>query len=87
MRFKMDSMDSNKIWILIDPPKGLDQSGAKRKFGTNGEATTFKAVFVAVFVAKGYTQRPWTTTVPSLRLLSYHRTPSSRRTSQASSYA
>ncbi|KAL0439742.1 UNVERIFIED_CONTAM: Retrovirus-related Pol polyprotein from transposon TNT 1-94 [Sesamum latifolium] len=58
MKFEMDSMSSNKVWTLVDPPKGVKPVGCKwvykRKFGADGEVTTFKARLVA----KGYTQRP-----------------------------
>ncbi|KAL0294442.1 UNVERIFIED_CONTAM: Retrovirus-related Pol polyprotein from transposon TNT 1-94 [Sesamum radiatum] len=51
-------MSSNKVWTLVDPPKGVKPVGCKwvykRKLGADGEVTTFKARFVA----KGYTQRP-----------------------------
>ncbi|KAL0413062.1 UNVERIFIED_CONTAM: Retrovirus-related Pol polyprotein from transposon TNT 1-94 [Sesamum radiatum] len=54
----MDSMNSNKVWTLVDPPKGVKPVGCKwvykRKLGADGEVTTFKARLVA----KGYTQRP-----------------------------
>ncbi|KAL0286337.1 UNVERIFIED_CONTAM: Retrovirus-related Pol polyprotein from transposon RE1 [Sesamum radiatum] len=54
----MDSMGSNKVWTLVNPPKGVKPVGCKwvykRKLGADGEVTTFKARLVA----KGYTQRP-----------------------------
>ncbi|KAL0448915.1 UNVERIFIED_CONTAM: Retrovirus-related Pol polyprotein from transposon RE2 [Sesamum latifolium] len=58
MKFKMDSMGSNQVWTLVDPPKGARPVGCKwvykRKLGADGEVTAFKARLVA----KGYTQRP-----------------------------
>ncbi|KAL0445803.1 UNVERIFIED_CONTAM: Retrovirus-related Pol polyprotein from transposon TNT 1-94 [Sesamum latifolium] len=58
MKSKMDSMGSNQVWTLVDPPKGVRPVGCKwvykRKLGDNGEVTAFKARLVA----KGYTQRP-----------------------------
>ncbi|KAL0462858.1 UNVERIFIED_CONTAM: Retrovirus-related Pol polyprotein from transposon RE2 [Sesamum latifolium] len=58
MKSKMDSMGSNRVWTLVDPPKGVRPVGCKwvykRKLGADGEVTTFKARLVA----KGYTQRP-----------------------------
>ncbi|KAL0439498.1 UNVERIFIED_CONTAM: hypothetical protein Slati_2432800 [Sesamum latifolium] len=58
MKSKMDSMGSNQVWTLVDPPKGVRPVGCKlvykRKLGANGEVTAFKARLVA----KGYTQRP-----------------------------
>ncbi|KAL0401901.1 UNVERIFIED_CONTAM: Retrovirus-related Pol polyprotein from transposon RE2, partial [Sesamum latifolium] len=58
MKSEMDSMGSNQVWTLVDPPKGVRPVGCKwvykRKLGVNGEVTAFKARLVA----KGYTQRP-----------------------------
>ncbi|KAK4407852.1 Retrovirus-related Pol polyprotein from transposon RE2 [Sesamum angolense] len=58
MEFEMDSMGSNQVWILVDPPKGVKSVGCKlvykRKIRADGEVTSFKAKLVA----KGYTQRP-----------------------------
>ncbi|KAL0463213.1 UNVERIFIED_CONTAM: hypothetical protein Slati_0208900 [Sesamum latifolium] len=57
MKFEMDSMGSNQVWTLVDPPKGARLVGCKwvykRKLGADEEVTAFKARFVA----KGYTQR------------------------------
>ncbi|KAL0453739.1 UNVERIFIED_CONTAM: hypothetical protein Slati_1352000 [Sesamum latifolium] len=56
MKSKMDSMGSNQVWILVDPPKGVRPVGCKwvykRKLGADGEVKAFKARLVA----KGYTQ-------------------------------
>ncbi|KAL0285238.1 UNVERIFIED_CONTAM: Retrovirus-related Pol polyprotein from transposon TNT 1-94 [Sesamum radiatum] len=58
VKSEMDSMNSNKVWTLVDPPKGVKPVGCKwvykRKLGADQEVTTFKARLVA----KGYTQRP-----------------------------
>ncbi|KAL0313403.1 UNVERIFIED_CONTAM: Retrovirus-related Pol polyprotein from transposon TNT 1-94 [Sesamum radiatum] len=58
MKSKMNSMRSNEVWTLVDPPKGVRPVGCKwvykRKLEANGEVTAFKARLVA----KGYTQRP-----------------------------
>ncbi|KAL0420316.1 UNVERIFIED_CONTAM: Retrovirus-related Pol polyprotein from transposon TNT 1-94 [Sesamum latifolium] len=58
MKFEMDSMGSNQVWTLVDPPKDIRPVGCKwvykRKLGADGEVTAFKARLVA----KGYTQRP-----------------------------
>ncbi|KAL0454843.1 UNVERIFIED_CONTAM: Retrovirus-related Pol polyprotein from transposon TNT 1-94 [Sesamum latifolium] len=51
MKSKMDSMGSNQVWTLVDPPKGVRPVGCKwvykRKLGDNGEVTAFKARLVA----------------------------------------
>ncbi|KAL0434149.1 UNVERIFIED_CONTAM: hypothetical protein Slati_2749200 [Sesamum latifolium] len=58
MKSEMDSMGSNQVWTLVDPPKGVRPVGCKwdykRKLVADGEVTTF----MARLVAKGYTQRP-----------------------------
>ncbi|KAL0411368.1 UNVERIFIED_CONTAM: putative mitochondrial protein [Sesamum latifolium] len=58
MKFKMDSMGSNHVWTLVDPPKGVRPVGCnwvyKYKLETDGEVAAFKTRLVA----KGYTQRP-----------------------------
>ncbi|KAL0411379.1 UNVERIFIED_CONTAM: putative mitochondrial protein [Sesamum latifolium] len=54
----MDSMGSNHVWTLVDPPKGVRPVGCnwvyKYKLETDGEVAAFKTRLVA----KGYTQRP-----------------------------
>ncbi|KAL0428098.1 UNVERIFIED_CONTAM: hypothetical protein Slati_2984600 [Sesamum latifolium] len=54
----MNSMGSNQVWTLVDPPKGVRPIGCKlvykHKLGADGEVTAFKARLVV----KGYTQRP-----------------------------
>ncbi|KAL0405356.1 UNVERIFIED_CONTAM: hypothetical protein Slati_3849500 [Sesamum latifolium] len=58
MKSKMDSMSSNQVWTLVDPPKSVKPVGCKwvykRKLGADGKVTVFKAKLIA----KGYTQRP-----------------------------
>ncbi|KAL0346381.1 UNVERIFIED_CONTAM: Retrovirus-related Pol polyprotein from transposon RE2 [Sesamum calycinum] len=58
MKYKMDSMGSNQLWTLVDPPKDVKPVGCKwvykRKLGADEEVTAFKAKLVP----KGYTQRP-----------------------------
>ncbi|KAL0347851.1 UNVERIFIED_CONTAM: Retrovirus-related Pol polyprotein from transposon TNT 1-94 [Sesamum calycinum] len=58
MRFEMESMSSNKVWTLVDLPKGFKSIRCKwvykRNLGADVEVITFKARLVA----KGYTQRP-----------------------------
>ncbi|KAL0463110.1 UNVERIFIED_CONTAM: hypothetical protein Slati_0198600 [Sesamum latifolium] len=55
MKSKMDSMDSNQVWTLVDPPKGVRPVAckwvSKRKLGADGEVTAFKARLMV----KGYT--------------------------------
>ncbi|KAL0327901.1 UNVERIFIED_CONTAM: Retrovirus-related Pol polyprotein from transposon TNT 1-94 [Sesamum calycinum] len=51
-------MDSNHVWTLVDPPKGVKPVGCKwvykRKLGADREVTAFKARLVV----EGYTQQP-----------------------------
>ena len=53
----MESMYSNQVWNLVDPPDGVKPIGCKwvykRKRGINGKVDTFKARLVA----KGHTQK------------------------------
>ena len=57
MKSEMDSMYSNQVWDLVDPPEGIVPIGNKwiykRKIGPDGKVETFKARLVA----KGYRQR------------------------------
>ena len=54
---EMESMYSNSVWELVDPPEEVRPIGCKwiykRKRGADGKVETFKARLVA----KGYTQR------------------------------
>ncbi|KAL0405215.1 UNVERIFIED_CONTAM: hypothetical protein Slati_3835400, partial [Sesamum latifolium] len=56
MKSEMDSMGSNQVWTLVDPPKGARPVGCKwvykHKLGADREVTAFKARLVG----KGYTQ-------------------------------
>ncbi|KAL0361609.1 UNVERIFIED_CONTAM: Retrovirus-related Pol polyprotein from transposon RE2 [Sesamum radiatum] len=58
MKFEMDSIGSNQVWTLVNPPKGARPVGCKwvyiLKLGTDGEVTAFKARLVA----KRCNQRP-----------------------------
>ncbi|KAL0376288.1 UNVERIFIED_CONTAM: Retrovirus-related Pol polyprotein from transposon TNT 1-94 [Sesamum calycinum] len=58
MKSKMDSIDSNQVWTLVDPPKGIKPVVCKwvynHKLQADGEVTAFKARLVV----KGYTQQP-----------------------------
>ncbi|KAL0445540.1 UNVERIFIED_CONTAM: Retrovirus-related Pol polyprotein from transposon TNT 1-94 [Sesamum latifolium] len=57
MKSKMDSMGSNQVWTLGDPPKGARPVGCKwvykRKLGADGEVTAFKARLVAKDILNG----------------------------------
>ena len=57
MKSEMDSMYSNQVWTLVDPPKGIVPIGCKwiykRKIGPNGQVETYKARLVA----KGYSKK------------------------------
>ncbi|KAL0455066.1 UNVERIFIED_CONTAM: hypothetical protein Slati_0845800 [Sesamum latifolium] len=51
MKSEMDSMGSNQVWTLVDPPKGVRPVGCKwvykHKLAADGEVTAFKARLVA----------------------------------------
>ena len=51
MKTKMESMYSNQVWLLVDPPNGVKPIGCKwiykRKRGVDGKVETFKARLVA----------------------------------------
>ncbi|KAL0328087.1 UNVERIFIED_CONTAM: Retrovirus-related Pol polyprotein from transposon TNT 1-94 [Sesamum calycinum] len=53
MKFEMDSMSSNKVWTLVDPPKGVKPVGCKwvykYKLGADGEMNV-KMAFLNGFV-------------------------------------
>ena len=54
IKFEMDSMYTNKGWILVDAPEGVTPIGGKwvfkKKIGANGQVETYKAkVVVGVF--------------------------------------
>ncbi|KAK4836188.1 hypothetical protein QYF36_019680 [Acer negundo] len=57
MQSETESMFDNKVWSLVDLPKGIKPIGCKwvykRKRGMDGKVETFKARLVA----KGYTQK------------------------------
>ena len=56
MNSEMESMYSNQVWDLIEPPEGIKPVGCKwiykKKRGADGKVETYKARLVA----KGYTQ-------------------------------
>ena len=57
MRSKMESMYSNQVWNLVDPPQGIVSIICKwiykRKIGVDGKVETYKARLVV----KEYRQR------------------------------
>ena len=56
MDLEIDSMRTNQVWTLVDPPEGIIPIGCKwifkRKIGLDGKVETYKARLVA----KGYHQ-------------------------------
>ena len=57
MKSKMDSMYTNQVWILVDPPEGIKPIGCKwifkKKIDMEGKVITYKAKLMA----KGYRQK------------------------------
>ena len=57
MKSEMDSMYTNQVWTLVDPPEGIKPIGCKwifkKKTNMEGNVITYKARIVA----KGYRQR------------------------------
>ena len=57
MKTEMESMYSDQVWLLVDPPNGIKPIRCKwiykRKRGVDEKVETFKARLVA----KGYTQK------------------------------
>ena len=57
IKTKMESMDSNKVWELVEPPANIKPIGCKwvykRKRGSDRKVETYKARLVA----KGFTQK------------------------------
>ena len=57
MKYEMQSMYSNQVWDLMEPPEGIKPIGCKwiykKKRGAYGKVETFKARLVA----KGFTQK------------------------------
>jgi hypothetical protein len=57
MESEMESMDSNQVWELVEPPKGVKPIGCKwiykRKRGSDKKVKSWKARLVA----KGFTQK------------------------------
>ena len=57
MKTEMESMDSNQVWELVEPPANVKPIGCKwvfkRKRGSDGKVETFKARLMA----KGFTQK------------------------------
>ena len=57
MKSEMDSMYTNQVWTLFDPPKGIKSIGCKwifkKKKDMEGNVITYKARLMV----KGYLQR------------------------------
>ena len=57
MKSEMDSMYTNQVWTLVDPPEKIKPTGCKwilkKKTGMEGNVITYKVRFVG----KGYRQR------------------------------
>ena len=57
MKLEMDSMYTNQVWTLVDPPEGIKPIGCKwifkKKIDMEGNVITYKARLVA----KGYHQK------------------------------
>ena len=57
MKSEMDSMNTNQVWTLVDPPEGIKLIGCKwifkKKTDMEGNVITYKARLVA----KGYCQK------------------------------
>ena len=57
MKSKMDSMYSNQVWTLVDPPDGINPIGCKwvfkKKIGADGQVETYKARLIE----KGFSQK------------------------------
>ena len=51
MESEMDSIYSNQVWTLVDPPEGINPIGCKwvfkKKIGADGRVETYKARLVA----------------------------------------
>ena len=51
MQSKIESMYSNQVWTLVDPPEGIVPIGSKwifkKKIDADGKVQTFKARLVA----------------------------------------
>ena len=57
MKAEMDSMYTNHVWTLVNPPEGIIPIGCKwifkRKIGADGKVDTYKARLIE----KGFRQR------------------------------
>jgi hypothetical protein len=57
MEYEMESMDSNQVWELVEPPKGVKPIGCKwiynRKRGYDIKVKSWKARLIA----KGFNQK------------------------------
>ena len=53
----MDSMYTNQVWTLVDPPKGIKPIGCKWIFKKNTDMEGDVITYKAKIVAKGYRQK------------------------------
>ena len=57
IKYKMDSMYTNRVWTLVEPPKWIKPKKSKwvfkKKIDMDGKVQTY----IARLVAKGYSQR------------------------------
>ena len=57
MKDEMKSMDQNKVWDLVELPKGYKKVGSKWVFKTKRDSKSNIKRFKARLVAKGFTQK------------------------------
>ena len=57
MKSKMDSMYTNQVWTLVDPPKWIKPIGCKWIFKKKTDMESNVITYKARLVAKGYRQR------------------------------
>ena len=57
MRSEMDSMYTNQVWTLVEPPEGIKPIGCKWIFIKNIDMEGNVIINKAKLIAKGYHQR------------------------------